>query len=831
MYHHHTQHSHQTYKVEDAPFHVITQLLEHLEQIKTSKRTGATSLKLKYTKSLTAFFNQFTSGSIFLLFRLLLPQMDFERVYSIKEYRLSRLLIKVLSLPSTARDARSLLNWRTHNPHSSLSLELERILFERDHYTNGIGERYINGVGDHYINDIDDSQQPTSNSTQNPKSTIEKINTLLDQLSVSGAEEDSIKELISCTTPKDMKWIIRIILKDLQLPSLKTGTLFSSFHTMMPKAFQVHSDLKVLCATITRMIGAGYKGGGGGGSYSSNSSRLSPAEYQKLKKNFLTPLIGSPLAPMQCGRCQTGMKSFLEAKFKAKDYQLYVESKWDGERIQIHYERRGSGGAGAPAEATVQLFSKSGRNSTEQRKSTIPSIVQSLSLAPVSSAIMEGELVVWLEDEARIESFGTVQSVGSLDFGDGFSCGGGDDFSNNSNDYDDFTITKTTNRRHLFIILFDLMMLNGTSFLEVPLEQRRRTLERVVKERKTYVELSPLSIIVGGDWKTLEGLYTTALSRRQEGLVVKDTRSAYIPWSREHWFKVKQDYIEGFGDCIDLAVLGCKRNSSLYDEFIVGCKYSGSSVDDYVLMMSVVNGLSKDELQRINEMIAEGVLKTHGRREDLSYFVRDLPTKQKVDLYFSKPFVVEVLSSGWVNSGSGSSSNGIGDGETIWTPRHARIKRVFIGNSCDSVMTFAELQDIGRRVGGGGGASTSFKEDKNALKEEFEKRLLELEEQKKGQQELQLKQQPKVRRVIEEEEMHYYSYKGVEMSGGGVEYADLSSLLEVHDLSTKLRVVWCEDNDLPGVKCLLSLFKRKIVGTRSVEIWTKGGIREAFDHL
>lgn len=758
------------YNVEDAPFSCISKLLERLESFKTSN--SRVSLKQRYSKTLTTFFNQFCGGDLYILFRLLLPSLDWERRYSIREYRLSRLIIKILNLPPSSKNAKNILNWRISNPSSSLSLELERIL--KDNEEGG-------------------------DEKSGKQLTISYVNILLDQLSLG--MEESLTEILSSLSAVDSKWIIRIILKDLQLPFLKACTLFSSFHTLMPMAFQVHNDLKVLCSIIPKMIEAGFKGGAGG------KARLDSKEYRKLKKDFLTPLIGSPLAPMQCGRCLNGMKTFMELNFISHEL-LFVESKFDGERIQIHYQHHHHNGGDDDTETTkVLLFSKSGRNSTEQRKSCIPGIIEALKHNhPLKgggggefSLIMEGELLVWLEEEERIEPFGSVQTLnGEGDGGDG---------------------------RHLFILLFDIMMINSTSFLDVPLQERRKRLQQLVRPKKSHLELSPFNLIKGNDWKFLEDLYTTSLSRRQEGLVVKRASSPYVPWSRDNCFKIKQDYIEGFGDCIDLAVIGVKKNSLLYDEFIVACMDSSSPVD-FRVMMSITNGLNKEELEKINDMISSGRLETFLKIDDLPHYIRGKIKASMVDLYFGKPFIVEILSSGWVLS--------TGEGG-IWTPRHARIKRVYIGNSCsnDSIMTWAELQDIGRRVGGGGGGDALI-ENENVLKAGFEKRLSDL-----GKMVVAVAEQggggegggaKKIRRKIEEREIHYYSYKGIPMNGGGVLYEDLASLLGMINLEGKVRVIYCDDNDKQGVKCLLGLFKRKITTNHhKIEIWTKGGDKEIYE--
>ena len=49
-----------------------------------------------------------------------------------------------------------------------------------------------------------------------------------------------------------------------------------------------------------------------------------------------------------------------------------------------------------------------------------------------------------------------------------------------------------------------------------------------------------------------------ALTRHEEGIIVKDVESQYLPTDRsqKHWIKLKADYIDQLGDTLDLVILG-----------------------------------------------------------------------------------------------------------------------------------------------------------------------------------------------------------------------------------------------------------------------------------
>jgi len=51
-------------------------------------------------------------------------------------------------------------------------------------------------------------------------------------------------------------------------------------------------------------------------------------------------------------------------------------------------------------------------------------------------------------------------------------------------------------------------------------------------------------------------------SHRNEGLVVKEQASAYVPNYRQHWWKLKADYIPGLGDSVELCIVGASFSSN-----------------------------------------------------------------------------------------------------------------------------------------------------------------------------------------------------------------------------------------------------------------------------
>jgi len=100
-----------------------------------------------------------------------------------------------------------------------------------------------------------------------------------------------------------MKWLTRLILKDLKL-GISHETLLKMYHPHSLDLFNSTSDLKQVFTQV--------------------------ADYEKHTGVFK---VFFPVKPMLAGKLN--LKQL--AEFVRKREQTYVETKFDGERIQCHY--------------------------------------------------------------------------------------------------------------------------------------------------------------------------------------------------------------------------------------------------------------------------------------------------------------------------------------------------------------------------------------------------------------------------------------------------------------------------------------------------------------
>lgn len=158
---------------------------------------------------------------MFPVLRLLLPQWDRKRSsYNLKQKLLANIYIRVLCLGKSSKDAQKLINYRYYNCLFLYSLlyvyrytgQILMYLFFRIPNSSKSG-------GD--ISDIIYSIVRKQLSDQKKSLTIDRINIFLDDISeaskMNNSKDELFKDLFRQISPLELKWLTRIILKDLRL--------------------------------------------------------------------------------------------------------------------------------------------------------------------------------------------------------------------------------------------------------------------------------------------------------------------------------------------------------------------------------------------------------------------------------------------------------------------------------------------------------------------------------------------------------------------------------------------------------------------------------------
>ncbi|KAH8800733.1 hypothetical protein F5884DRAFT_808642, partial [Xylogone sp. PMI_703] len=140
---------------------------------------------------------------------------------------------------------------------------------------------------------------------------------------------------------------------------------------------------------------------------------------------------------------------------------MSVERKYDGEYCQIHIDLNKAN--------HIQIFSKSGKDSTSDRRGLHPALRDCLALNKAGSkikkqCILEGELLVWNDDDEKIEPFYKIRrhvkrSGNFIGTALDLPAGPGE---------------------HLMIMFYDILLLDDTPCIRENHEKRRGLLESLV---------------------------------------------------------------------------------------------------------------------------------------------------------------------------------------------------------------------------------------------------------------------------------------------------------------------------------------------------------------
>lgn len=185
--------------------------------------------------------------------------------------------------------------------------------------------------------------------------------------------------------------------------------------------------------------------------------------------------------------------------------QFYIETKFDGERFQLH--KKGS---------KYMYFSRNSHDYTEMfgddiHSGTLTPFIHSLFKANVTSLILDGEMCTYSATDRMILSLPEEHTVRSK--------------------------SRMTDIQTCFCV-FDILMLNDEVLTNKPLKQRCEFMKKTFDEQEGRLMMSQRELAANNQ-AVVEAL-NKAIDSRLEGIVVKDPESVYKPSVRSGsgWYKV-----------------------------------------------------------------------------------------------------------------------------------------------------------------------------------------------------------------------------------------------------------------------------------------------------
>lgn len=244
------------------------------------ERTPNSEAKLQLLFS-DALRREAGAGDLYPLLRLVLPQLDRERTYNLKEKKLARVFVEVLGMASASRDAQKLEHFNDPTVVQSKSVgDFAAVLYDVLQYRSLAGcAKFQHTVG--------------------------VVNELLDELvkaDTHAARKKVFMRLATEFPAVEQKWIVRIILKDLKV-GLRHERVLNFLHPDAGEMYNHTNDLHKVCMEL----------------------RNSSVRYVPKIEPFqvFSPMLAKRV---EFGECITAIGS--EA--------FVMEPKLDGERVTCH---------------------------------------------------------------------------------------------------------------------------------------------------------------------------------------------------------------------------------------------------------------------------------------------------------------------------------------------------------------------------------------------------------------------------------------------------------------------------------------------------------------
>jgi len=255
---------------------------------------------------------------------------------------------------------------------------------------------------------------------------------------------------------------------------------------------------------------------------------------------------------------------------------VYAEDKFDGIRAQLHRTSE-----------RAEIFSRDLKRMTEQ----FPELAERARGFDVD-LILDGEIVAF-EQGRKLTFFDLQKRLGR-------KSDGADLFASNA--VADVPVA---------FVAFDLLWHNGHSLLRTPLRERRQLLRNL----KLPPQFQLAEVFPAHSAAEIEEIFQQARRRLNEGLMIKDPESFYLPGNRGlFWFKLKKELAT-----LDVVVVAVelghgKRNHVLSDyTFAVRDENSG----ELLPIGKAYSGLTDAEIAELTEHFQQNTLVDHGRYREV----------------------------------------------------------------------------------------------------------------------------------------------------------------------------------------------------------------------
>ncbi|KAI0761805.1 hypothetical protein BD413DRAFT_646329 [Trametes elegans] len=701
----------------EIPFSFFVELVQAIAAIKPHKATERQPRSTRYAETpayktfkrwLTALRERYSplpAGTTAIVFRWLFPEEDFRRKYGMQEMRLAQCLAKVFGV-STGCYGRGerLRNWQGEDAIGCLGNEVEQVL--------------------------------AGSTTEDVHCmSIAQVNALLAELAAMCAfsattarpppasrrsREVILAELYTSLNPTECAVVTQIILKDLR-PLLYPVPASATHYT---SALLQYKSNAVAMLSKEAAMHAWDPSGRFRVIFSTRANLEDAANaYEEFESGEGLPraTVGAQIQVGSIPKCVKGQGPAQSLKVLGGANKVWVETKYDGERAQIHVWLDDDG---APR---IRIFSKSGRDSTMDRAGIHHVVYDALGipkldltedcLAPhelpfEKSIVVEAEMVAYSDALRRIDEFWRIRSlIARTAIGVRHKSPPPSPYSTQQEPMETqcsmLSNGSDGGTRHLALVFYDVLLLDGVSMLSMPYGERRTVLEKMINVKPGFAMLAERTCINmrhADAEERFRRVFARVIADHQEGVVIKADGAQYAE-RRWPWVKLKQDYIPGYGDTVDLVLLGAswekERARELrvppmaYTTFYFGAltnvdelKAHPTTSPHFDVIFTSSYGLTREQLEELNFMIKSSDPAT----SCITYSHNLCRSVSPPTVLLRQPLLAELFGAGFTKA----------PGSLVYELRFPRIAKVHRPSDRPWIdgTTLSELQQIARTAVG-----------------------------------------------------------------------------------------------------------------------------------
>jgi len=284
---------------------------------------------------------------------------------------------------------------------------------------------------------------------------------------------------------------------------------------------------------------------------------------------------------------------------KKIDNEFAAEYKLDGERVQIHIQNN-----------KVVLFSRSLENITQYYPDIVEKISHSIN---ANDGIFEAEIVAINENTGNFLPFQELMHRRRK-----------------------YKLEQAIADYPITVNFFDVLYYNGNDYLNFPYNERRKNLERVIKEND-FAKLIPMYIVKNNT--DISDALENSINSGCEGLMLKVLDAHYRAGSRgSNWLKLKREYQNELGDSLDLVVVGAffgrGRRTGKYGTLLLSTYNSEN--DSLPTICKVGTGFTDESLDQLFQILSDKVILKKNPRVESNI---------ESDIWFEPELVLEIVAS------------------------------------------------------------------------------------------------------------------------------------------------------------------------------------------